>query len=43
MKLNINTFKYQEILKLVHHKELQGNNYHPCIMEYTEDNCNRKY
>ena len=43
MKLNINTFKYQGILKIVHHGELQGNNYHLCIMKYTEDNCNRKY
>ena len=43
MKLNINTIKYQEILKLVHHEELKRNNYHPCIMEYIEDNCNRKY
>ena len=43
MKLNINTIKYQEILKLVHHEELKRKNYHACITEYIEDNCNRKY
>ena len=43
MKLNTNTIKSQDILKLVHHEELQGNNYYPYINEYNEDDCNRKY